>query len=181
MSHGTVRHSSQAIALCGVMAALALLFLLLGSVIPLATFVCPLLAMVCMIPAMCELGTRLALAQYVAVSILGLLLAADKELALVFLALGWYPTAKPTLDRIRRRLPRLAVKCALFTLPISAMYWSILHLFRMEAVVSEFSEYSSLLIALLLLLGCFTFLCFDRVLGTMTVIYRLRIRKRLFR
>lgn len=168
-------------ALTGVMTALALLFLLLGSVIPLATFVCPLLAMVCAIPALCELGPRTALVQYAAVSALGLLLAADKELALVYLALGWYAAAKPALDRLPRRPLRLAVKCAAFVLPISAAYWCILHLFRLEAVVSEFAGYSGVMVALLLVLGCFTFLCFDRVLGTVTQLYRLRLRKRLFR
>lgn len=181
MANGSIRRHSMAMALCGLMAALALVFLLLGSVFLLATFVCPLLAMICAVPAMCEFGPRPALIQYVCVAVLGVLLAADKELALVYLALGWYPALKPRLDQIRRPLLRFSVKCGVFAAPVAAMYWCILHLFRLEAVVSEFSQYSSLLIALLLILGCFTFLCFDRALGVMTQLYRQRIRGRLFR
>lgn len=180
MSNRPIRRSSRAMALCGLMTALAVIFLLLGGVIPLATFACPLLAMICMIPAVCEYGPRLALVQYAAAAALGLLLSADKELALVYLSLGYYPAVKPAFDRITRRLPRVAAKCSLFLVAISAMYWTILHLFRLEAVVSEFAEYTPVPLAALLLLGSFTFLCFDRVLEGMTSVYRSRVRGKLF-
>lgn len=43
MTNGSIRRSSMTMALCGLMAALALVLPLLGSVFPLAAFACPLL------------------------------------------------------------------------------------------------------------------------------------------
>ena len=41
-------------ALCGLMAALSIVILLLGGLIPLATFACPMLAMICLLPVLRE-------------------------------------------------------------------------------------------------------------------------------
>ena len=75
-------------ALCGVLAALAVVLLSFGALIPFSTFCCPILAMLCMIPVVEEYGRKSALLFYGAVSVLALLLAPDKEVALLFTFLG---------------------------------------------------------------------------------------------
>ena len=81
------RNSAQKIALGGLMAALAMVIMSLGGLIPFATFVCPMLC--CMITklvlSMC--GKRIAWAWYGAVAILSVLMAPDKEAAAVFVFL----------------------------------------------------------------------------------------------
>lgn len=162
---------SRKAALCGMMAALSVVLLSLGGLIPLATFSCPMLAMLCLIPAVCEFGTRPSLLLYAAVSILGLLLCPDKEIALLYAFLGWYPAVRPRLDGIP--LPvRLLVKCGLFSTAIVTMYALVRYLFRLEAVVEEFAAYSAAFIVSLLLLGNITFLVFDRVLARFTLLYK---------
>lgn len=161
---------SRKAALCGMMAALSVVILCLGGMIPLATAACPMLAMLCLIPAVCGYGTGTALLLYRAVSVLALLLGPDKEIALLYVFLGWYPGIRSRLEIIPRPV-RWVVKCALFTLAVAAMYALVLYLFRLEAVVEEFSEYSAAMTAVLLVLGNITFLLFDRAMARMTYIY----------
>ena len=44
------RRQSRRLALCGLMTALSVTLLAMGSFVPLATFACPMLAMLCLIP-----------------------------------------------------------------------------------------------------------------------------------
>ena len=165
------RRQSRKAALCGMMAALSVAILCLGSLVPLATFACPILAMLCLIPAVCEYGVGTSTLLYAAVSVLALLLCPDKELALFYVFLGWYPGVRSRLDKFPQLLGG-AAKCALFTLAMLAMYALVLHLFQLEAVVEEFSEYSTAMMIGLLALGNVTFLVFDLVLARLTLLYR---------
>ena len=169
--HDQTHRQSRKAALCGVMAALSVVILCLGGMIPLATFACPMLAMLCLIPIVCEYGAGTAMLLYGAASILALLLGPDKEIALLYVFLGWYPGIRIRMAVIPRPV-RWAVKCALFTLAVMAMYALILYLFRLEAVVEEFAGYSTAMVLALIMLGNITFLAFDRVLDRMTCAYR---------
>lgn len=162
---------NHGMALFGMMAALSVVILCLGGVAPMATFACPMLAMLCLIGPVCEYGTGPALLVYAVAVILGLLLGPDKELVLFYLFLGWYPCIRARLDRIPRAV-RWAVKCALFTVSVTVMYLLILYLFRLEAVAAEFAEYSAAVLAGILVLGNVTFLLFDSVLTRFSLLYR---------
>ena len=176
-THDQFQRQSRRTALCGLLAALSVVILSLGSLIPLATFACPMLAMICLLPAVIAYGAGTSLLVYAAASVLALLLCADKELACFYLFLGWYPALRPRLERLPR-LPRTAVKCGLYTLAMAAMYAMLLFLFRLEALAAEFAEYSVWMIAGLLVMGNFTFLVFDRALAVLNVLFRKKMRKR---
>lgn len=169
--HNQMQRQSRKMALCGMMAALSAAVLTWGSLIPLSTFICPMLAMMCFIPAVCAYGAGTTLTMYAAVSVLGLLLCPDKETALLYIFLGWYPSVRPRLDFLPR-LPGMVVKCALFSLSMAVMYTLILYLFQLEAVVEEFAEYSAAMIVGMLALGNVTFLLYDRVLANFSRVYR---------
>ena len=85
-------------ALGGVMAALAVVILSLGGLIPLATYICPMLCILLVKTVLQICGPRIAWAWYGSVSILSMLLGPDKEAAAVFGFLGYYPIVKPKLD-----------------------------------------------------------------------------------
>lgn len=170
------RQKSRQTALCGLLAALSAAILSLGSLIPLAAFACPMLAMVCLLPVLCDYGPKAALTAYAAAASLGLMLCVDKEPALLYLFLGWYPALRPRLEKLPL-LPRLAAKAGAFCLPVTAMYAALLFLFRLEAVAEEFKEYSGWMLAGLLAFGCGVFLLFDRTLGILTQVFRRRKRR----
>ena len=93
------RGEARRIAFGGMMAALAMTIMCVGGLIPIATFTCPVISMLILAYVTKLCGKRIGWAWYGAVSILGLILAPDKEAAAIFLAIGYYPILKPWLDR----------------------------------------------------------------------------------
>ena len=151
------------IALGGLLAALAVVIMSMGTLIPVATYVCPMLCALVLQLVLKICGKQVAWAWYGAVSLLSLLMAPDKEAAAIFLALGFYPIVKPGLDR---RKGKWLLKGLFFNGMILLTYWVLLHLFGMAQLVSEFTEMGTLLAAVLLLLGNVTFFLLDRLLET---------------
>ena len=146
----------------GVMAALAVVIMCLGGLIPAATFVCPMLAMLILAIVKKRGGSRIAWAWYGAVAILSALLGPDKEAAAVFVFLGYYPILKPKMDQLRLRW---LFKGLFFNGVILAMYWLLLNVFGMAELVEEFGEMGTLMTVVTLLLGNATFFMLDRLLN----------------
>ena len=148
-------------ALGGVMAALAVVIMSMGTLIPIATYSCPVLCTLLLQLVLKTCGSRIAWAWYGAVSILSLLMAPDKEAAAVFLALGYYPIVKPRLDRLKGKW---IWKGLLFNAVILLTYWLLMHLFGFDQLAAEFSEMGMVMTALMLILGNVTFFLLDQLL-----------------
>ena len=155
------RTPAASIALGGVLAAVAVVIMSLGTLIPVATYVCPMLSALILQLVLKTCGRRIAWGWYVAVSILSLLMAPDKEAAAVFLALGYYPILKPGLDR---RKGKWLWKLLFFNAVILLTYWLLMHLFGFDQLSAEFSEMGILLTVVMLLLGNVTFFLLDKLL-----------------
>ncbi|MBQ6996946.1 MAG: hypothetical protein IJN60_01050 [Oscillospiraceae bacterium] len=149
-------------ALGGVLAAVAVALTCLGGLIPLSTFVCPMLCMLILTIVRKRCGDSTAWAWYGAVAILGLLLSPDKEAAAVFVFLGYYPIVKPKLDRLPLRW---LWKALLFNVAILLMYWLLMHVFGMVQLLQEFAELGTVMTLVTLLLGNVTFFLLDRLLS----------------
>ena len=70
--------------------ALSVAFLWLSGILPLSTYFWPILASAALLPAREECRKSYAWSCFAAAAILGLLLCADKEAALLFCFLGYY-------------------------------------------------------------------------------------------
>jgi hypothetical protein len=149
------------IAFGGMMAALALVIMNLGGLIPVATYVCPMLCMMVLsfVAKMC--GSRIGWAWYGAVAILSLLLSPDKEAAAVFVFLGFYPLVKPKLDG--RKLSWFW-KLLLFNADILLLYALLIHILGLNQISAEFQDMGLILTGVMLFLGNVTFILLDRVL-----------------
>ena len=155
------RTPASNIALGGVLAALAVIVMSMGTLIPVATYVCPMLCALMLQLVLKICGSRIAWAWYGAVTLLSLLMAPDKEAAAVFLALGYYPIVKPKLDR---RKGKWFWKGLLFNTVILLTYWILMHIFGFDQLASEFSEMGTAMAVLMLLLGNVTFFLLDKLL-----------------
>ena len=153
---------AYSMALGGVLAALAVVVMSLGTIIPVATYVCPMICMLLGQAVLKTCGERMGWAWYGAVALLSLLLAPDKEAAAVFAALGYYPMVKPRLEKTK--WPWLW-KGLLFNAVILALYWLLIHLFGLDALTQEFAEAGAVMTIVMLLLGNVIFFLLDRVLG----------------
>ena len=163
--------TTRQIALGGVLAALAVVILLLGGVIPVGTYLAPMLASLPLIVLLSELPKSLCLGWYAVVALLGALLCPDPETAFVFVFLGWYPAAKPALDRLPK-LPRVVCKLLIFNAAVAALYALLILVLRLEALVQEARELGLPLLLALLALGNLTFLLYDRLLERLRALYQ---------
>ena len=156
-----MKTNARQIAFGGMFAALAMVIMNLGGLIPVATFVCPMLCMLILafVSRMC--GSRIGWAWYGAVAILSLIMAPDKEAAAVFAFLGFYPIVKPKLDRSRFSALR---KAALFNGAILLMYALLIHLFGMADIAAEYRALGTVMTVLMLAVGNVIFFLLDRVL-----------------
>ena len=160
-----MRNTAKKTALGGMTAALAVVIMCMGGLIPVATFVCPMMCMMMLWMTAKVSGRRIGWAWYGAVAMLGLMLSPDKESAAVFLCLGFYPLVKPYLDR----LPfSFLWKLLLFNVIIAIMYAVMIRLFGMDQIASEYTGLGVAMTVILLILGNITFLLLDLVFSRMS-------------
>ncbi len=178
----SMRKHSRRMALCGLMAALSVVLLAAGAILPLATFCCPILAMLCALPVLEEYGAKTATVFYGAVSLLALLLCADREVALLYAFLGWYPAARPQLDKVLRTgLARALVKLFLFCSATGIMYALAIFLLGMDYIAEEYAAGGRIMLALTVVLACIVWLLLDKVLLRFTLLYHRKWRGKFFR
>ena len=167
---------TKRMALCGMMVALASVIMMMGGMIPLATFCCPVLASLALVPVLMEGGKKWALMAYAATAALALMLSPDKESALLFAFMGYYPAAKPALDRIRSKLLRSLAKLGVFNVSVGAMMLTIAFVLRMDAIMAEYAAMGMIGIIVFVILANITMLLYDRMLLIFAVVYVKKFR-----
>ena len=177
-----MREKTYRTALGGILSALALSFLFMGSVLPFAEIAGPALASVCVLLTGTEFSVKAAFAVYSAVSVLGLIIVPDKESVLLFIFfLGWFPIFKMLIDGKLRPVPVLLIKLAVFNASVLLMYWLILKVFVMDQVAAEFSGYSPFMYAAVIILSNITVIILDFALSKIVFLYTHVWRKKLVR
>ena len=174
------RKRTAQLALAAVLCALAVTVMMLGGLIPAATFCCPMLAGFLTIPILCECGAGMALCAWAAISILSCLLGPDKEASAIYLFLGWYPVLRPKLEKLRQPL-RFLLKLLIFNCAVFAVYSLLLFVLGLENLRAEFSDMGKIMLLVTLVLGNGIFILFDFVLPRLELLYRCRFRPHLWR
>jgi len=173
--------ASRKMALCGITDALMMVVMMLGSILPLSTYSTPMLAGALLIPILWEMGPKMGGLVYLAVSILSILMAPDKEAVFLFVfLLGWYPIARPKLQHLRNKPIRWVIKMVLFNLAGALTYVFLLFVLTMPDLQAEFADWTVLFLAGFLLLGNVTFVLYDILLGRLGDFYVVRLRPKLF-
>ena len=152
------RSIAHPVALGGILAALAVVLMTLGGVIPIATYAIPALCIMLMNIVLMICGSRIAWAWYGAVSILSLLMGPDKEAAAIFLTIGYYPILKPIFEKTPARW---ILKGLYFNISILAMYWVMLHLLGLSELSSDGEEFGKIGLVLMLVMGNVIFFLLD--------------------
>lgn len=171
----TTGKETRKTALCGLLGALGATVMLLGAWIPATTYCCPILASLVLLPALDFCGRRRAVGVYVVVALLSLLLSPDKEAALLFLTLGYYPILQPAFDRLPRLL-RPVCRLLLFAAAAALVYGVLAGLLGLPA-----ESMPPLLNLLVMAAGMAVFFLYDRLLHPMAALCRRRLRPRLER
>ena len=153
---------SAAIALGGMLAALAVVIMCMGGLIPVATFICPAVCMMIQAVVLRRCGRKVAWAWYGAVAILSLLMGPDKEAAAVFVFLGYYPILRPRLNRMK---PNWLWKGLYFNAVIAVLYTLLLQVLGMAEILEDYAEMGTVMTVAMLIMGNITFFLLDRLLS----------------
>lgn len=159
-------NAAKKMAISGVLAALSVAVMSFGGMIPIATYVCPLMSIIlgCVVFRLC--GRRYGWTWYIAVSLLSILLGPDKEAAAVYLFMGYYPLIKVYLDR----LPfSWLFKFLYFNAVVIVLYSVLIFLFGLGDLYVEFKNAGIIGGAVLFVLGNITFILTDNVLNKFLV------------
>ena len=154
------RGAAARMALCGVLAALAVALMFLGGTVPFASIACPVLASLVLIPVYCECGWKWGLLWYAAVAALAALLAPEKEAAVLFVFFGYYPMLRKLIGRLRA-------------------YGLMLYVFHLTAVMEDFEGMGKAMLAVLLVLANVTFVIYDVLIARLEIYYHVRLRPKL--
>lgn len=171
----TAQQKTMRVAFCGVMAALSVVVMLLGGLMPMFTYISPLAAALVLAVVLLEYGSTWAWLTWLATVLVSLMLGTDKEAAIFYLFFGYYPILKPVLDsRIPGKNLCLAAKAAYFTLASGLMFLFLMLFFPVLA--AEFKEMGLALSLVLILLMDLCLLVYDYGLPGNLRIYERRIR-----
>ena len=175
-NRSTARRQSTRVAFCAMAAALSAALMLLGGVIPIATYAVPMLCGLILLPVLLEFDAPAAWATFLGTALIALLLGFDKEAAFFYLFLGYYPIIKWKIDKIGAKPLRLLMKILFFSLSLVLMYALLALLFPVDQVLGEFREMGYVLTAAfgLVFVGCM--LLYDAFLPRMVMLYANRIR-----
>lgn len=156
---------ARSIAFGGMLTAAAVVIMCMGSIIPVNTYICPVLCILMTQPLLRMFGRRIAACYYGAVGVLSLLLAPDREAAVVYAMMGYYPLLKPAMDRIRPRGLAVALKGLLFAAVGIANPLVMMAIMGVDAWSSEMAEAGWLLSGLTAVMWMVMFFLVDRLLG----------------
>ena len=169
---------ARALALCGVLTALAAVLLCLGGILPGMVFCAPILAMSVLLPVLEELGPKAAGTTYAAAALSGLLLSPNRETAFVYLFFGWYPILRPKIAALPSRLLRLLARLAVCNAAALLLYGLLL---RVMGLTEELLGDAWYFNAALLAMGNVVFLLTDSTLARLTHIWHWKLKKHLYR
>ena len=164
--------AAKTTAFCGMAAALSVAILMISGMIPVLTYTAPLAVSLILVPVKKTFGNRAAWMTFTAVSLLAVILGADKEAAFFYLFFGWYPLFREQMEKIPGRLLKAAAKMLLFSLLTAAMYSFLILILGMQELRDE-HFWMDLLFYLLFVL---VMMMFDTLLGRAGIFRRDRYR-----
>ncbi|MBP1551091.1 MAG: hypothetical protein J6C04_02305 [Oscillospiraceae bacterium] len=174
--------SSKKIALCGMFGALSITILLIGFMIPMATYACPALAAFFLLPIAYEYKEKTAFTLYLAVSALALILIPEKEFVLMYVfVFGLYTAFKFKADKIKPKLLQLLLKSLFAFLSTLFCYVLLLVVFPNPLLAGEIGDAGIALIAAFFIVFVITFLMYDFAAGKMFLVYKYKMRPKLFK
>ena len=158
-----MRTSAKRMATCSMMAALSVVLMVLGAILELGMYACPLFAGLCFIPIGQKYGRKYHITLYVASSILCFLMVPNMEENLMFAGLfGWYPIVRPVLQKLPKVI-RWICKLVIFNVVVIAIEWLVMTILVPEAI-------GGTLLWVLLILGNITFLAYDFMIPKMEIL-----------
>ncbi|MBQ7739782.1 MAG: hypothetical protein IJT65_00915 [Eubacterium sp.] len=167
---------SLRVAIAGIMSALCIILLYIGSVMWLFAYIMPLAAGLIMIAVSQTGSKRLALTVYIAVSLISLTALNDKECVLLYvLFFGYYPLIRESLEKIKSSFVKIILKFLIFNAAVVAVEMICIYVF----MIPFDNELGRLGIPILMLLANALFFVYDNLLPKLEILYEKRIKNKI--
>lgn len=161
---------SSKTAMGGIVAALSLSLMFLISMIPTFTYAVPAAASMLLIPIVIEINKKWALGVYFSVSLLGLIVVPNKEVAVIYAAFfGYYPVLKAVLESRCKIIPEWVFKILVFNGSVLFSYYLMLKF--MGITIDELEKFGWFAIPFLLVLGTVAFILYDYAMTKVIGLY----------
>ena len=168
--------SSFRIALCSVITALSILFMLMTVILPVAAYSCVMLTGLCTALIIEEIDGRYALCSFAAVSIISALLVPDKESVVLYIVFfGYYPVLHDFLSKkinntVSRIIEYLVFNAACFISFFTSIY--VLSVPKDSFMIGDLY-----LPWVILIMANILFFLYDYTLKVMVKVYRIKFKK----
>ena len=170
------KFNSFKVALGGVISALSIVLMFLTGVIATLTYAIPAIAGAFLILIVIEISPKFATSVYVAVSILSLLVVADKEAAVMYaMFFGYYPILKGFIERKLNDIYAWVVKYVVFNIAVISAYFVVSKLFMIS--FDDIDFLGKFALPLLLLICNIVFALYDIALTRLLSSYIYNWRK----
>lgn len=167
---------SSKCAIGGIVASLSLVLMISAAVFPFLELALPAVAGALVIFMVVEVDKKWAFGVYATVAILAMLLVANKEVSVMYLAFfGYYPILKAVIESRLPSVPGWAIKILSFVGTMVAAYWLMMKF--MGVTIDEMDEFGIAAIPMLLGLGTFAFIMYDIALTKFITLYMIKWRK----
>lgn len=167
---------SSKTALGGIIAALSLSLMFLISIVPMFTYAVPAAASMLLIPIIIEIDKKWALGVYFSVSLLGLIIVPNKEVAVIYVTFfGYYPVLKAVLEKRLKIIPEWVLKILVFNASVLLSYYLMLKF--MGITIDELETFGWFAIPFLLILGTVAFILYDYAMTKVISLYLLKFQR----
>ena len=174
MSGGRYSRGASQVAICGILAALSVVFLYMASFIPTGPLGIVAIAGLFPMAAVISAGVKAGFFCWAAAGVLALLIIPGKGGAILFLIfLGLYPVLKSLIERIGKLIVEWLCKLACFNLALAAGVW-LLGTMLMDALPQQLQQ-----LWILWPVANVAFVIYDIGLSKLAMVYMVRVDKRL--
>jgi len=166
-------NKSSKTALGGIIAAVSVVLMFLTGIVPTLTYAVPAAAGLLLLIMVIEIDKKWAFVVYISVSILSVLLIADKEAAVMYVAFfGYYPIIKQPVEKHLNKYLCWICKMLIFNASIIVSYLMLIYVFNFNT--DEFGDFTKITLALTYIAFNVVFVIYDVALTRLITAYVFR-------
>ena len=164
------------VSLGGVIAALSLLLMLVAGVTTSLVYAIPMITGAFLMVLVIEFGAGFAGLEYLAISIISMLLLGNKEAAIMYVAFfGYYPIIKSFIEKRFKKIVGWIIKYAIFNASMVVAYFVVSKIFMIT--FDDLEGFGKFAMPFLLFAGNILFILYDIMLTRLVTIYLYRWQK----
>lgn len=168
------------VAVGGIIAALSLLLMMVAGVTTSLVYAIPMITGALLMVLVIEFGAGFAGLEYLAISIISMLLLGNKEAAVMYVAFfGYYPIIKSFIEKYCNKIISWIIKYVIFNVSMIVAYFVVSKIFMIS--FDDLEIFGKFALPILLFMGNILFAMYDIMLTRLVTIYLYRWQKYLKR